>query len=97
VIVVIAEAALADLVTIGRFIRQDNPKRAATFVAELRRACQELAEIPLAFPAIRTKAGHDLRRRRHGDYLIFYRVTDRVEVLHVLHGAQDYLAILDMP
>ena len=34
-------------------------------------------------------------RRRHRNYLIFYRITaDIVEVLHVLHGAQDHAAIL---
>jgi toxin ParE1/3/4 len=36
-----------------------------------------------------------IRRRPYGDYLIFYRIgTDVIEVVHVLHGAQDYQAIL---
>jgi toxin ParE1/3/4 len=36
-----------------------------------------------------------LRRAVHGNYLIFYRVDpDHVVVVHVLHGARDYDAIL---
>jgi toxin ParE1/3/4 len=34
-------------------------------------------------------------RRVHGDYLIFYRIGDSgIEVLRVLHGAQDYERVL---
>jgi toxin ParE1/3/4 len=36
-----------------------------------------------------------VRRRPYGNYLIFYRISDdRIEVLHVLHGARDYESIL---
>jgi plasmid stabilization system protein ParE len=37
----------------------------------------------------------NLRRRPYGNYLIFYCVqVDYVEVLHILHGARDYEALL---
>ncbi|WP_420493159.1 type II toxin-antitoxin system RelE/ParE family toxin [Sedimenticola hydrogenitrophicus] len=36
-----------------------------------------------------------MRRRPYGNYLIFYQVErERVVVVHVLHGAMDYAAIL---
>jgi plasmid stabilization system protein ParE len=36
-----------------------------------------------------------LRRRRHGNYLIFYVIdASRLVVIHVLHGARDHDAIL---
>jgi len=36
-----------------------------------------------------------VRRRVFGNYAVFYRAeADRVTVLHVLHGARDYEAIL---
>ena len=36
-----------------------------------------------------------IRRRIYGRYLIFYRVEeDTVQIVHVLHGAMDYEAIL---
>jgi plasmid stabilization system protein ParE len=39
-----------------------------------------------------------VRHRVHGNYQIFYRVlgqpTERIDVIHVLHGARDFAAIL---
>ena len=36
-----------------------------------------------------------VQRRGHGNYLIFYRVeVEKVVVIHILHGAQDYGTIL---
>jgi plasmid stabilization system protein ParE len=36
-----------------------------------------------------------MRRRAYGTYLIFYRIAeDRIEVLHILHGARDFEPIL---
>ena len=36
-----------------------------------------------------------IRRRVHGNYLIFYRLRgDLIEVIHILHGAMDYGALL---
>ncbi len=94
-IVVLAEAAVADIAAIGRYIGAENPQRAAAFVAELEIRCHQLGSMPEAFPLVPRHRHSGVRRRVHGDYLIFYRiVADRIEVLHVLHGAQDYEAIL---
>jgi plasmid stabilization system protein ParE len=36
-----------------------------------------------------------LRRRAHGNYLIFFDIgTAVVEILHILHGARDYAQIV---
>lgn len=93
--VVVAEAAVADLVQIGRAIRSDSPARAETFVAELYDRCLRLADMPRAFPLLPRWEERGVRRRPYGDYLIFYRITvETVEILHVLHGARDYERIL---
>lgn len=93
--VVVTEAALADLVRIGQHIQQDSPARAETFVAELYDRCKRLGAMPRAFPLLPDWESSGVRRRVFGNYLIFYRIgADAVEVLHVLHGAQDYEAIL---
>ena len=95
--VVLTERAIGDLVRIGGFIGQDNPVRAATFVAELEARCLQLAEMPRAYPLVPRYEGEGIRRRPHRDYLIFYRIDEaagQVVILHVLHGAQDYDAIL---
>ena len=88
-------AAEADLEAIGDHIAQDNPVRALSFVQELSRSCFELADMPEAWPIIPRYERHDVRRRVHGRYLIFYRVAEgRIIVLHVLNGAMDVEAIL---
>lgn len=93
--VVVTEAAFADLIRIGHVIREDNPARAETFVAELYDRCRRLGAMPRAYPLLPAWEKTGIRRRVYGNYLIFYRIgADAVEVLHVLHGAQDYEAIL---
>ena len=92
--VVLTDEALADLVRIGDHISIDDPRRAATFVRELRHAAREIGDMPFAFPVAPRYERVGLRRV-HGSYLIFYTVdTARVTVIHVLHGARDLGRIL---
>ena len=94
-IVGLTETAITDLVAIGRHIKTDNPQRTEIFVAELESRCHQLGTMPKAFALVPRHERSGVRRRPYGAYLIFYRiVADTIEVLHVLHGAQDYAAIL---
>ncbi|MCY1740714.1 type II toxin-antitoxin system RelE/ParE family toxin [Ensifer sp. SL37] len=87
--------AESDLEQIADYIAKDNPLRALAFVQELRARCEALAYGPLAFPLVPRYEGHNIRRRVHGNYLIFYRAeAERVLIVHVLHGALDYAALL---
>jgi plasmid stabilization system protein ParE len=91
----ITEEARADLERIGDYIAIDNPVRADTFVWELTNRCLALADMPRAFPLVPRYEHTGVRRRPHGDYLIFYHIgADTVDILHVLNGAQNYEAIL---
>lgn len=93
--VVLTDVAYTDLLRIGAAIRVDNPRRAATFVAELYECCQSLSSMPRAFPLLPDWTDRGVRRRPYGNYLIFYRINgELIEILHVLHGARDYEAIL---
>lgn len=93
--VLITEEAWADMLGIGRNIMQDNPARAGSFVDELYDRCQTLADTPRAYPLLPNYESEGIRRRAHGNYLIFFRVEgETVEVLHVLHGARDYERLL---
>jgi len=93
--VVITDAARADLIEIGEFIRPHNPKRAESFVDELLDRCEALADMPRAFPLVPRYEHYGIRRYVYRDYLIFYRVLENlVEVIHILHGARDYEALL---
>jgi toxin ParE1/3/4 len=93
--VVFTRQAEADLETIGDWIARDNPPRAVTFVQELIDACAILSDAPKAYPFVARFKRLGIRRRPTGEYLIFYRIlSDTIEVLHVVHGARDYEAIL---
>jgi plasmid stabilization system protein ParE len=51
--------------------------------------------MPSRYPLIPRYEERGIRRRPHGNYLIFYRIkADVVEILHILHGAMDYESIL---
>ena len=93
--VVLTAAAEQDLEAIADWIAQHNPARALSFVRELRRECDALGDAPEAYVLVPRYERTGVRRRPYGHYLIFYRfVGDRVEVLHILHGARDYEPIL---
>lgn len=94
-IVRITAEAERDLESIGDFIARNNPERAMSFLQELRAKCLALADLPEGFSLVPRYEAEGVRRRVHGNYLIFYRVESRqIVVLHVLHGAQDYAAVL---
>ena len=94
-IVQLTAEAEYDLETIGDHIARDNPARALTFLQELRSKCLGLADMPERFPLVPRYEATGVRRRVHGDYLIFYRVdSEKVAIIHILHGAQNYSAIL---
>lgn len=94
-IVHVADEAERDLEAIGDHIALDNPARAASFVAELRGKCLGLADFPERFPLVPRYERQGVRHRAHGNYLIFYRVaSERVDIVHILHGAMDHAAIL---
>jgi toxin ParE1/3/4 len=95
--VIFSDAAEADLEAIADFIAADNPARAASFVRQLRERCDRLAHSPRRHPIVPRYTSVKIRRCIFRDYLIFYRISEsRIEVLHVLHGARDYEAILDL-
>ena len=90
-----SEEALRDLRRIGDYIAKDSPLRGREFVSELRSRAMQLAENPLAFPLVPRYEHSGIRRRVFRSYLIFYLVEgDIVYIVHILHGAQDYEAIL---
>lgn len=94
-IVHLSAEAEYDLEVIGDYIARDNPARALSFLQELRSKCLGLADMPERFPLVPRYETTGVRRRGHGDYLIFYRVeAKKVIILHILHGAQNYNTIL---
>ena len=94
-IVELSDEAERDLEAIGDTIAAGDPPRALSFILELREKCLELGDLPERYQLVPRYKSSGIRRRVHGRYLIFYRVrTDKVVVIHVLHGAMDYEPIL---
>ena len=80
--------AEADLEAIGDYIAQGNPRRALTFVRELRQRCGQIADMPRAAP-LRPELGAGVRVVTFGRYLICYAEGDgQVVIERIVHGAR---------
>jgi toxin ParE1/3/4 len=81
--------AAEDLELIEDYISRDNPDAAKDLVLLIRKKCQLLSEQP-GIGRDRSDLLSGLRGVPVGNYIIFYHaVEDGIEVIRVLHGAQD--------
>jgi len=90
-----SDRAEADLEGVADYIALDNPKRAVSFVRELRARCERIAGQPRA-NRLREELGPGTRGAVHGPHLILY--TERRGVLvieRIVHGARDLGRLLD--
>jgi toxin ParE1/3/4 len=88
---IISAPARADLRKIMLWIADENPFRAKSIVRELQDAAESLVMFPESYPTIGSIDDIPVRRKVHGGYLIFYSAEkDVVNVLRILHGAQNY-------
>jgi len=92
---VFTPAALADLEEIFWFIAADNPRRARSYVAEIEQACRNICETPymgVKRPDLRPELYIFPLWRR---IVIAYEPPDdRVDVLRIFSGGQDYETIM---
>lgn len=88
-------AAQADLEEISDYIKADNPMRAISFINDIVDAGEAISDMPRRYPLVPRLEQRGIRRRSFGRYLIFYRVeAESVQILHVAHGARDYIRSL---
>ena len=81
--------AETDLEAIGDYIARDNPRRAMSFVRELREQCRKITEAPKAYRP-RPELGKGLRSCAYGNYVVFFfEEPGLVRIVRVLHGAMD--------
>lgn len=84
-----APLAEQDLESIADYIAADNPRRAVSFMQELRRQCQRIALNPPGY-RMRPELGQGICSCPHGHYVIFFEASaDAVTVVRILHGARD--------
>lgn len=83
-----------DLEEIGDYIARDNPRRAVSFVQEIREHCRLLTTFPEA-ARLRPEFGDGVRVSIFGRYLVFYVVhNDVLRIRRVIHGARNFSDIL---
>ncbi|WP_295400679.1 type II toxin-antitoxin system RelE/ParE family toxin [uncultured Thiocystis sp.] len=87
--VIFSPLAERDLEDIGDYIARDNPRRALSFVIELRRQCAKIATAPQAYRP-RSELGDGIRSCAHGNYVIFFHETRMgLGIVRILHGSMD--------
>lgn len=91
----LSEAAEHELEEIAKFIGNDSPLRAASFVQELVERCYGLADQSRRYPVVTLWHGMEIRRCPFRHYLIFYVINERgLEIAHIIHSSRDYLNLL---
>ena len=76
-----------DLLSIGRFIAEDNPKAARAWVEKLRERAREAAEMPLVGRVVPERSDENIREVIVRNYRLVYRVyEDTLLLLTVFEG-----------
>jgi toxin ParE1/3/4 len=90
------DRAVTDIEEISDHIAEDNLEAAIRFIEELERTLSQLADIPhIGYHRFFSDSEFDQIRvfpvsRRFKNYLIIYEPTEEgIDVLRVMHGAQD--------
>lgn len=90
--------AVSDLFEIWNFINHDNPEAADRVEDAILRACDLLADAPLAGRVREDLTPLPLRFwvvQRYSNYLIVYEPAKKpLQIIRILHGARDLPSIL---
>lgn len=87
------DTALADLAALRAHIARENPAAAGRVAARIRARIGAVVENPWIAPEAPDILGMRRLAVTGTPYLVFYRVVEargRIEVLRVLHGAQQW-------
>jgi toxin ParE1/3/4 len=86
------DTAQRHLEAIHRYIAQDSPVYAQRTVDRLTRRSQQVAEFPLSGRMVPEYQKSQVREVIEVPYrIIYYIKSDQIDVLAVIHGAQDVL------
>lgn len=84
----------ADLDAIAGYIAMDNPARAVTFLEEIRAELRVMARGPLLY-RLRPEIGKDARLAVVGQYVILFRVMEKVvRVERIVYGGRNLPELL---
>ena len=84
-----------DLDDIASYIAQDNPRRAVTFIQDIRAKFLDLQRNPLLYQ-LRPDIGEEARMATVGNYAILFRITgETVRIERATYGGRDLPAMFD--
>lgn len=96
--ILVTPAALQALKDIQSYIADDlsNPTAAVNTVKKIISTYKKLSDTPLIGTLLQQSIHLDIPFRFlvSGSYLIFYKVTDNVEIHRIIYGRRDYIRIL---
>lgn len=96
--ILVTPAALQDLKDIQSYIADDlsNPTAAVNTVKKIISTYKKLSDTPLMGTLLQQSIHLDIPFRFlvSGSYLIFYKVTDNVEIHRIIYARRDYIRIL---
>lgn len=88
-------AALTDLDAIFDFIQPENPRRAASYITDIRKKCRTLLDHPMKGPPREDLAPGIRILSMFRRIIVAYRVSgDEIVITRIFSGGQDYEAIL---
>jgi plasmid stabilization system protein ParE len=87
----------SDLDAVAAFIAEDNPRRAVTFIRDIRAKFRTIQGEPLIY-RLRPDIGDDARMATVGNYAILFRVDGAaVRIERVVYAGRDLPSIFDTP
>lgn len=85
----------ADLDEIAAFIAEDNPRRAVTFIQDIRAKFGDIQRTPLLYQ-LRPDIGDEARMATVGNYAILFRISEAVvRIERVVYGGRDLPNVFD--
>jgi toxin ParE1/3/4 len=95
---VYSRSAEIDLVAIFDFIAHDNPRRAASYVEEIRQACRNLCDTPhLGIERSDLRSGIRTLSLWRQIIVAYALPPGRVQILRIVSGRRDYRLIIGRP
>ena len=84
-----------DLDEIAGYIAQDNPRRALTFIQDIRAKFDDIRRTPMLYQ-LRPDIGEQARLATVGNYaILFQAMADVVRIERVTYGGRDLPNVLD--
>ena len=94
----VSAEAEADLLAILEYVSRDSNDAALRLIDRLTESATDLGTTALEHSLIPRHEETGLRRRIVGRYAIIYAIDrDNVDILHIVHGARNFAALLVKP